>query len=224
MIGLNWVRVKTILIVVFLIVNIFLVLKISDKTNHKELNPQELLDIKQLLSNNSIILHTDIPTKVSYMQRIKVTEAAEESILADKLIGFGKWTKKNNSKRETIYIGYNKQLNVSKDGEFEITIDDKANNFKQLKDENVIKNYLSKILGEYIEAKNYSLISTVERDNLIELNLKYIYKGHEVFNNYVQVKIFKEGKIIIKMGLINLSGFTGKTDKVTPIDAFVGLV
>ena len=223
---MDWARVKSILIIVFLIVNIFLVIKILDKSNRKELTSSEIQSVKQLLSQNSITMQAQLPSQIRYMPRIKVTnEAAHENVLADKLIGAGKWTKKMGA-NGAVYSSKDKELIIRGDGKSEYKIIEPARTLQTLTNEEMVKEFAYSILKQFISMDNYQLESISANQSNYEVNINNIYKGNEVFNNSINVNIPKAGsaQVVIKQGFVDFGGFTGKPKKVTIVDALVELI
>ncbi len=221
---MDWAKVKTILIIVFLIVNIFLMMKVVEKSCRRELKADEIQSVTSLLSQNNIILQQQMPTKISFMPRIKTTnEIAEGDWLADKLIGSGKWTKVQGQTNETIYTFEDKKLKVGVNGRFNYTIN-KGPDKLQLNSEDKVKEYIYNILRLYTTIENYTLESLVKGRDGYELKLSCYYKDNEIFNNYVEAKVNDSGQIILTHGLVSFDGFVGKPKKVTPVDALIELI
>lgn len=223
---MNWARVKTILIVVFLIVNIFLVVKIVNKNGPQRLSQGEIENIKQLLSKNNITLKTQLPASIYFMRRIEVTNnVADMDGLADKLIGKSNWTKKKPHQTEILYVGENKELKIKKNGIFEYKINQGVVNILSEAADSVIKEYLNNILKSYITSTEHYQLDSISRNlDGYDVKLKYVFKGIEIFNNDIQAKIYKSGQIVITQGLVSFSGFAGKPKKVSPVDALVKLI
>lgn len=221
---MDWAKVKTILIIVFLIVNIFLMMKIVEKSSRKELKADEIQSVASLLTQNNIILQQQMPTKISFMPRIKITnEVAEGDWLADKLIGNGKWTKVQGQTGETIYTFENKKLKVGADGRFNYSINEDPDRL-QLNSEDKVKLYINNILRSYTTIENYKLESLVRVRDGYELSLSCFYKDNEIFNNCVEAKVNDSGQVILTHGLVSFGGFVGKPKKVTPVDALIELI
>lgn len=219
----DWARVKTILIIVFLIVNIFLILKLVEKGSNREFTGHEIESIKQLLGKNNIEMQVQVPSRFEFMQRIKVTEGLEGNALADKLLGAGKWSAKTDSDGEKKFISENKELKVNKDGQFEYKISNVKFNQKTL-NESMVEEQVYKVLRTYIKIDDYRLDGISKNKNGYSLKFNYLYKGQEIFNNSITVEVVDTGSITITQGLIDLSGYTGKSEKVTPIDSLVELI
>jgi hypothetical protein len=67
---LDWSRVKTILIVVFLLINVFLITKIISRNNDQYIKAEEIKNVKELLLVNRIKLNTPIPSRIKSMKRL----------------------------------------------------------------------------------------------------------------------------------------------------------
>jgi len=223
---LNWARVKTILIIVFLIVNIFLFFKVTERYSTKELRPAEISDLKNILAANNIALETTLPLQIKYLPRMKVTNnIVEENKTADEILGRNKWTVKNDGAGNAIYSSDNKELKFDGYGFVEYTIAVGKNNISELltnktKGKQAIRN----ILKEYLKLDKY-----VEDEAQIDktgtrIDYSYYNDKSEIFNNNIVTKILPEGKIVIKHGRVDSNGFTSKGKKVTPVDAFVEFV
>jgi len=223
---LNWARVKTILIIVFLVVNIFLFFEVSEKYSSKVIKPEEISDLKNLLVANDIILETTLPSQIKFLPRMKVTNRIiEENQTADKILGTNKWIVRSNAKDMPIYFSENKQLKYDKFGFIEYTINigkDEAS--KLLSNEIKAKQTINNILSKYLKLEQYVQNEIKVNKTAIIIDYSYFNEKSEIFNNCIVAKILSEGKIVIKHGLIDYNGFTSKSKKVTPVDAIVELI
>lgn len=223
---LNWARIKTILIIVFLLVNIFLVYKVSEKYSQKELKPDEISNLKNLLIQNGIVLETTLPSQIKLLPRMKVTNyIVEEKQLADKILGVQKWTLSKDNSSYMNYTSKNEGLKFDGYGFVEYTLNiDKKEAAVLISNENKAKQRIKSILGEYLKMDKY--IEDRLEVNKGEFRVSYLYFSgkDEIFNNYISARILSEGKIIIRHGLVDFNGFTSKSKKVSPVDALVELV
>ena len=223
---MNWARVKTILIIVFLIVNIFLFFKLAEKYSRKELNPGEISDLKNLLSANNVVLQTAMPLQIKFLPRMKVTNhIIEENQTADKILGVKKWTKKNNSAGSVVFSSGNKEVIIDGYGFVEYSINiGKEGVSKLLANETKAKETIKNILNGYLKLDKY--VEDVTKADKTEMIIDYSYFNDtsEIFNNYIVAKILPEGKILIKHGQVDFNGFTSKSKKVTPVDTLVEFV
>ncbi len=221
---MDWVRVKTILIIVFLVVNIFLLTKIIDKGSTAEMTQDELQNLKQLLTANGITFQTEMPARFEYMRRINVTDGTEGGALANILFGTGSWTLTNRQEGEAVYVLGERELKVRTDGRFSYTTRIKPVDNKHMLDIEQTKEQVLGVLGTYTQTENYEVTSVSTMPEGYALDINFFYLGNEVFNNSARVEVFNSGQMVISQGLINLTGFTGKPEKVTPIDALVKLI
>lgn len=222
---MNWARVKTILIIVFLIVNIFLIFKVSEKYNRRQLKADEILNIKNLLSANGIVLDTTLPSQIKYLPRMKVTNRiAEENQIADMILGTKEWTARKNDTGTVIYSSGNKELKFDRFGFVEYSINiGKGECSKLLSNEIKAKETIKNLLG-YLEFDKYNLDEINSSKTGLVIYYSYFNDKSEFFNNYVISKILPEGKIVIKHGLVDSDGLTSKNRNVTPINSLVELV
>ncbi|MGE5474010.1 MAG: two-component system regulatory protein YycI [Ignavibacteriales bacterium] len=223
---MNWARVKTILIICFLIVNIFLLYKVSEKYNRKELKADEILNLKNLLSANDIILNTTLPSQIKYLPRMKVTNrTVEENQIADKILGINKWTVKKNDAGIAIYSSGNREIKFDSFGFVEYTINiGKVEGLKLVSNEIKAKETVKDLLKKYLKLDKYIEDNIQVSKAGIIINFSYVDNNREILNNYIVSKILPEGKIIIKHGLVDSDGLNSKNKKITLVDALVELV
>ncbi len=221
---MDWVRVKTILIIVFLIVNVFLLIKIVERDSRAEMTQDELQNLKQLLSTNGISFEVEMPEEFEFMRRINVTDGFQEEALANRLFGSGRWTLTEQQEEETVYVSGEQELKIKDDGSFSYKTRLEPIDNKHMENIERLKERVLGVLGTYARIENYEVTSVSTMPEGYVLELKFFYMGNEIFNNGVRAEISNSGDMVISQGLINLSGFTGKPEKVTPVDALVELI
>ncbi|MGE5328178.1 MAG: two-component system regulatory protein YycI [Deltaproteobacteria bacterium] len=222
---MNWARVKTILIIVFLIVNIFLLFKVNQKYSQKELKAEEISNLKNLLSSNEIVLEAALPAQIKLLPRMKVTNyIVEENQTTNKILGTSKWKVINNGV-EQIYSSDRKQLKYDGNGFVEYTIDiGKEEALKLLSNEIKAKEVIRNTLNKYLKLDKYTEGNVSRSKNGIIIEYLYFSNKSEILNNYINVNVIPEGEIIIRQGLIEDNGFTSKSKKITPVDMIIELV
>lgn len=222
---MDWARVKSILIIVFLIVNIFLVMKIIDKSNRKELRSDEIQSVTQLLNNNNIVMQVQIPTQIFYMPRIRVNnETAEEGALADRLLGPGQWTNKSSQQGSGFYLSNGREMTIKPDGTVIYKIKESGEVSKEQISQEWARSRLNSLLEKYVSLQSYHFESISKTEDGYEITMKNVYKETEIFNNRIKAKISNSGEITISQGLVSFAGFAGKPRKVAATDAMVELI
>lgn len=223
---MDWARVKTILIIVFLVVNAFLATKIMEKNSGTQMKPDEVLEVKKLLQQNNIKLQTEIPIKMPAISRIKViNQAADGDAIANKIIGMKVWNKKVEANGEVAYSSKTKHLRVYKNGQIEYVVIETPDKLKLLTNKETAENRIYDLLTVYYPLDSYRLESTNATNNGFNIKLCSYNNTYEMFNNTVEAIIdFASQKITIKQGVIDFEGYNGKAKKVSVIDALVELI
>lgn len=223
---MDWARVKTILIIVFLIVNAFLVAKIMEKSSATQLKSDEIIEVEKLLQQNNIKLQTEIPSKMPAMPRIKViNRAADGDVIANKIIGMNLWNKKVETNGEVTYSAEARHLKVYKNGQIEYVVTENPDKLKLLTNKEAAENRIYDLLAAYYPLDSYRLELTDATTNGYHVKLCSYNKTYEVFNNAVEASIdFTSQRITIKQGIIDFEGYNGKAKKVSVVDALVELI
>lgn len=223
---MDWARVKTILIIVFFIVNVFLVVKIMEKNKGVELSSDETIEIQKLLLQNNIKLETEIPSKIYSIPRMKViNQAADSDLIANKIFGINAWNKKVEINGDIVYLSKTKKMRVQNNGQIEYEIIETPDKFKTVTNKETAEKYICDLLTSYNPSVSYRIELNYASKNGYHMRFSSRNNKYEIFNNNVEVDMdFVSNKIIITQGNINFEGYTGKAKKVSIIDALVGLI
>ena len=220
---MDWARVKTILIVVFLAVDMFLIVNLIMKNKSTELTPEAIKSVKQFLAQNNVVLDTEIEKKVLNLSRINVVNPiVDGDLAANKFIGKGLWNKKKDIDGNVLYSSDKESLLVQKKGEVILKYNEP--NIANLSGSATINGYFLGVLK-----KNHIVNAELQTEKMIK-NIYYIrYRCYDnkmkVFNNYAEVELDQSsGDISIKIGMIEAEGYAGKKKQVNIIDSLIELV
>ncbi|MGE4284151.1 MAG: hypothetical protein AB7G87_10570 [Clostridia bacterium] len=207
-----WSRVKTILIILFLCINIFLLISMMVSVNQTiTISSDALEDTVEVLKRNGIEIDKNIiPTKMSHMPSLKMENPVRHPVaLAEMMIGAGFEQEIEGS--EYKFVLNDKALIVRG---CEFTYSDKASDMdmKALNQTNA-EEYVRKILLESFKFDlQYAAPGIVKKvqDGRFTVMFQQEYAKKRIFSNYIIVDISAKGEIDIKGYWLIPKGFTSE--------------
>lgn len=201
-VSMNWAKVKSILIVIFLILNAILgYMNYQKNVKDYTLNNQQESKIKKILYNNKIMLYTLLPKKYPPMKKLALAsipfrEDEEDNILK----AFFKDKEGLSISIES--IEQNKVQTVYDRDGIKIGFSDGRITYKEdliAKDKIIItKEEAKKVAENFLKKMGYDLsmlkLDFVDEDNGQYKFLYYeTYKGNYLYNSYIKIVIKPEG-------------------------------
>ncbi|MBE7020827.1 MAG: hypothetical protein E7411_05290 [Ruminococcaceae bacterium] len=209
---MNFKRAKTILIVIFLFVNIFLIV-----INNLFYESDITVDTKtviSILSKSGISLNEDILKEYPVsVPRVEVENvAADENKLATLLLGKG-----YNSSKEHYYSGEGAALTVSELSVDYKVVEPKDKSFKDISPLNAGNKALKKLnkkgIGESaLEVENIS----DNGNNNYYVTLSYKFEEYPLFNNHLYVTVTDRGILAMKGTVIDFNEIKNEDYKIIP--------
>ncbi len=186
---MDWKRAKSILIFVFIVLNLILAAVLYENFSVEKISEDTISDTQQILKHNNVHIEYPIPTYVGkdYILQHEDQVIVKESIIST-LLG-EKYTKSD----ENIYVAGLKKLVFDSDFSFEYS-DENGEQKVYTENKNGIDVYLkelSKKLGipfnEFKLDGYYPPNVTAEKGTRVVY--KGVYKGYDVFDNYIEIVI-----------------------------------
>ncbi len=171
---MNWSKIKTVLIFLFLAIDIFLVIwNIFLRQESKIVDEAVIANTKELLSERGInIPEGTIDDDIPDINRVVVRNA-----LANEAEFIGNILKKNYEKNGNVFSSGNCSVEIKGDS-FKITEKIKIKNISDAE--------------KWLAGKGIKLEDTVKAEYRGEYIFKSMYKGHEVFGSSISVKMEEE--------------------------------
>lgn len=209
---MNFSRAKTILIIIFIFVNLFLIV-----VNNLFYNNENTVDAKttlKILENNGITAKDGVlKNYASELPGVEIDNlATDEEKLALMLLG-----KNYNKPRDHYYTTDGETLAVS-----ELSIDFKVINPKEksYKDVNILNagNKALKTITKKGLGKSYLEVSNVSDsgNNHYFITLSYNFEGHPVFNNNIYATVCNKGLQTIKGTVVSFKNLKKTIYNITP--------
>lgn len=213
---MDWKRAKTILILIFLILNIVLAGALYQNIRVEEISKQTIDNTVEILKQNNVHIECPIPKYVGSDFMLQSEEKALDKtkilneLLGDNYIKTGDNSYKEGSK--SISFSSVSGFEYTDTGEsIEIYTDSKSNLEIYIKDLMV---KLDLPLGEFkLDDYYYPNIKT---DNAARLVYKGEYKGYTVFDNYIDVEVTKSSIKSIKYHYKKPINITSREINVIP--------
>jgi regulatory protein YycI of two-component signal transduction system YycFG len=206
---MDWPRAKYILIVVFLILNLFLFLIIGSYKLDIGASKEILSDIDKILDDRGVTIKCSVPAYKKNIPYI-ILENGNEDITAigEKLLGepvdsFGEGV----GSREM--TSGNKKVIIKNDNTLEYYNFEPSEHIEMM-DIDQVEEYARRFLKHVdIKTKNYKLDSYIENsEGDITLFLVQKHKNFYIFGNYIKIDITKKGINKLVLGYKKIKGFS----------------
>lgn len=210
---MDWAKAKSILIAMFLILNILLLAYIIN-LNIDSSNSSELIsDVKIVLSKTGVNLLCEIPNKNNKSSAMSFqTENFDQVLIASGMLSKN-YSKKEISKTELLYEYKNKSIRFIGNDKF--VFEDK-NPLKKvdLKSKSIKINRIKSILKDAgIKWKTYNYF---ENEDGTEIEMVEVYKGQLIFDNYIHVKFTENGISSLTYSSKQIKNYNTEDNNVIP--------
>lgn len=185
---MDWKKAKSILITVFIILNIVLAVSLYNELKMDEIPQQTISNTQKILGQNNIHIECPIPRYTGNDYTLKYEEKAlNEKKIADILLG-DNYIKDT----ENLYKKDSKSLIFHEESGFEFI--DSGNNLLINGDiKNGVDKYLREIFNKiglpFDEFKQDGYYPNVENGQKVQVTYKGQYKDYAVFDNYIDVEV-----------------------------------
>lgn len=188
---MNWSKAKTILIIIFAVLNTILYIDLisMNKPAKPIISDAELSAVYKILSENKIKLETDIPREITPMPLLKVEKQnIKYDYILQKFIRGRQYVKYNDNKY-TVYK-FNNEVIKTGNGLFYYT--NKDSKFSKM-DKNMKEHYIIDFIADYKLSEPDSVFNETYNDDEVIIRYSEIYKGYFVDTGYMEAKINNEG-------------------------------
>lgn len=221
---MNWKKMKTILIIIFFILDMFLGYRLIVERSYMNIPNRQTAQIKTLLAKNNITLNCDLPTKNEISRRLNIqNNAYDAEELAIKILGTDIFNKIESVENNEIYEVENENLTINKNGKIKYV---SKNNIELFQNRKInFQKYVLDKVNTYLNTNNFVLEYKHENEEEMQIAMKYMYQGkYEIINNYLTATIYKNGTLIITSGAIVPLDYSNKEKKVSYIDSLIELL
>ncbi|MBZ4647318.1 MAG: hypothetical protein JG777_2807 [Clostridia bacterium] len=192
-----WSRVKTILIILFLCINIFLLVSMMVSVNRTiTISSETVEDTVQVLKKNNIEIEKNIiPTKMHNLPLLEMVNPEQDpKALAAKILGDG-------FKQQGDKYTLDKKTLAIRGCEFSYSDEAPSQTINDL-NELTAENYAKKELEKFGAHLKYAVTAKVQRqgDEKYSVTFYQEFSGREIFENYITV-------ILTPQGLISMEGY-----------------
>lgn len=215
---MDWSRAKTILIIIFLLLNMYLLMGISISRLDRGVTVEAMNNTRTILNNKSIVLPQEIPEYTSKIPSLVYeNHKLDRNIVAKILLGeeynptfeTEKGQGQSVGTKTLFFDSYNSFTFVDKAPDGSINISEKEE----------VEGYIRDIMQDMgLEMSSYTLDNYKEKDeDIIQVHFTEKYMGFMVFDNYIDVELGTEGIRGIQFKYRKVKGFLDEGIKPMPI-------
>lgn len=221
---MEWIKAKNILIIVFLILDIFLVYKIiSSGDKIVTVTGDDIRECRQILKANNIKLDAKVPSKVKPLSNLQVYNSIyKDNKLKNKL--FNSKMLQEHTSQADIYVDRHMRTTIDKYDDSLENIDNyysKGFNCLDTK-ERILKKANEVLKNKGIDTSNSRIERFSRSRECVKIDYEEIYEGFRISNSYIKLKIDKTGLVIIDYKWYVTREFSDNQEKlVSPIDAII---
>jgi len=199
---MEWSRAKTILIFVFLTLNIFLLVNLFIERSHMNISEEVLNNTVKILEDHGIILKCKIP---SYSRNISFLEYKEYKGL-------------DKSKIDNVIKSMKGNIEVTYDNNTVYYINKSPEEHIEISDMLKLEKYLRGFFRIFIDnIKNFVLDKyLIKHNSTIEVLFTYKYNGFLVFDNSIRVELTEKGIKQFTYGYRDIDGFLSDSTAIMP--------
>ena len=217
---MNFGKVKTIFIVLFLIINILLLYYSFYLENDAVLvNDTQIQRVYKILEQNNITINKNlIKSSYSDMSFVELKNpVSEKTDFAHRLTGSS--ISSNNT-----YNGKNGKLSFY-DGEFSFSPKDKGDNINSALPSAAASAKVLSILKSYGFKTDYlKWAGTVEKNDYYEVTFVHSYLNYEFFNSYLKVLVKEDGVYKVFGKYFEITGLSDTKNIKSPIEILINFV
>lgn len=212
---MNWSKAKNWLILLFLFLNVFLIVKlVSLSTSSSTIDKKIIRDTVSVLNaNNIFVSESQIPNKIPKLNSVEVTNSiSDKNEFAKLLLGDGF------QKEDDSFKSGNKLLKFSKN-QFFYTNSEPCENFSLITPENA-----ERLVADFLERLNISTDSAIS--SVEEAGGKYVVSFHQkldkypLFDSFITAVANKSGILSINgswfLASVNQSAVTTDASRIVP--------
>lgn len=187
---MDWAKAKSILIIGFIITNLFLgynVLKdLEDKNYAYTLSEERINDVKQIIEEKNIIIKADIYQKIKQPPELTVEyETYDRQEIEEKFPGF-----QSEDEKEIRYYRYNELVEVPFHKKSITYIKKAVPSIKDEIDEKEAKKIANEFIGSHgFESDDVEFWNIKEKDGKFEIEYKQKYQDVILDNGYMKINI-----------------------------------
>lgn len=197
---MDWSKSKNILIIIFVILNIFLLVSVVQKESKVVvISQKDVSDIQTILKGNNIDLKATIPNKIKQKPFLKVEDIVyNESETVKKILGDDSQTVKESNNDKTAYKKGGKTLEFYKDKTINY-INSAPTETVNISNKKDVIEYAKDFLKDNFFDINKGVLTEYKANNdSIELLFEQQYKDNPIFVSSMWVKISDKGILAIK--------------------------
>lgn len=204
---MDWSKAKTILIVIFLILNIFLIINIAGKESRVTvISQKDILEIQTILKNNGILLEASLPNEIKPKALLKVEDIVyDENNMVNKFIGEN--SVKSTNENSTVYIKDSKMLEINKNKSIIFTDSNPKDTLTDISKSNVKKYFEGYLRNRGINLKNVELASFSQTNEGYKVKFVQVFDNNPIFVSYFDVNLTNAGITKLSGRWINPIGF-----------------
>jgi len=214
---MDWGRAKNYIIAFLVGLNLFLFVCNVWFNKRYVVTDTQIDSIAAILKQKNIKLDSEIPISYKPMAQISFNECVYDVItLQEIFFGPGADVKRTSDFQKTVLSYDNQTITVFNDiVEYQKTGLDFNGNFNTEDIIKICEEYINKISDFYFDFKFYEI--KVERDFCYA---EYVqeYKGFQIFNNYVKIKVSKNGTINIRLRYFPIKNMYGESVDICSAD------
>lgn len=189
---MDWKRAKTILLLVFFILNIVLSVVLYQNFKVEEISEQTIKNTKRILEKNKVLIECPIPVSIGNDYSLQSEEKVLDKIrITTELLGEDYKENSDNS-----FINGTKSLVFTGSSGFEFQ-DTGSNELLKTYGKSDVDKYLrklSKTLGlPFDEFKQDGYYQDLQTHEGARVAYKGVYQGYDIFDNYIDIEVSKSG-------------------------------
>lgn len=214
---MDWGKAKNYTIIFLIILNLFLLLCNLWFNKRYVLTESQIESIKSILSTRGIELDSEIPVEYKPMIQINLENCVYDTDYLQKIFFDGKDDIKRTSEFEkTILTADDEKVTIFSDYvEFEKEKADFSNGFNEDEVLKFCRGYIDRI-GDFYEG--FELRCVEKRGTAVVIEYNQLYRGYDIFNNFVIINAEQNGKISIKLKYFPIKNMYGNAVDICSAD------
>lgn len=192
---MDWVKAKSILIIVFFVLNVFLLYNLSVKESRAiAITQKEVADISSILKMNNIELKASLPTKVHPQSFLRVEDTVyNEHELVNNLLENSEGVIKSSTPESSVYSKSGKSVEVFSNKKIIYNNKEPVDDIQGFSKKRIIK-YTESFLREKKIYPKYGVVGKfITTKEGCELTYIQEFKRYKVFESYMKVKLTHKG-------------------------------
>lgn len=214
---MDWARAKSLFIIIFVFLNVFLLFYILDYRAGEDISEKAVSNTIQVLEEREIQLECEIPQAVSEMQKLSCESTGfDQAKVVDQLLGDGAVIA-SDSDEDPVFTAGSRKVTFLDESYF-VFKDSNPGDTVDISDGGKAEKYIKKFLGDIgIDIVSYKMDEyTAGPDNTFAFSLTYHYKGYPVFDRIVKGDLTRHGITRLECRIIDIKGLSGDKLEVVP--------